>query len=253
MGGFKDGYAQAGLMGVGMFFVAMALFLVAVIIYDIAEIGFLVFFLVPGLIVAAALLFWKRWGLLVAILGSAIGILFLSEDAGLILTTPESFFDFAGTWIALVGLLIVLLAAVTGTIQYLRKRPSTGLSPSQRSVVLGVMAALALASIVSLVLTGLNTGGVSAADAAGAQRIEAKHTEWSVTRVSASSGDVKLVVKNRDPILHTFTVHDLDVDVSLGPWSEEVILIKDLKPGNYGFICRVFDHATDMTGVITVQ
>jgi hypothetical protein len=71
--------------------------------------------------------------------------------------------------------------------------------------------------------------------------------------VTASSGDVKLVVKNRDPILHTFTIDDLDVDVALGPWSEQVIVLTDLRPGNYGFICRVFDHATDMTGVITVQ
>jgi hypothetical protein len=253
MRGFKDGYAQAGLIGLGMYFVALAIILIAILIYDVAEIYFLLFFLVPGLIVGAALLFWKRWGLLVAILGSAIGILFLSEDADLILTTPEAFFDFAGTWFGLVGLFIVLLAAVIGTIQYVRKQPSAALSASQRTVILGVAAVLALASIVSLVLTALNTGGVSTADASGAQRIEAKHTEWSVTMVTASSGDVKLVVKNRDPILHTFTIDDLDVDVALGPWSEQVIVLTDLRPGNYGFICRVFDHEADMTGVLTVQ
>ena len=36
-------------------------------------------------------------------------------------------------------------------------------------------------------------------------------------------------------------------------WSEEVVVLEGLTPGNYGYICRVFDHEADMTSVITVQ
>jgi hypothetical protein len=32
-----------------------------------------------------------------------------------------------------------------------------------------------------------------------------------------------------------------------------VIVLEGVTAGNYGFICRVFDHESDMTGVITVQ
>jgi hypothetical protein len=253
MGGFKDGYAQAALMGLGLYFVAIAVILVAIIIYDIAEVVFLLFFLAPGLIVGAALLFWQRWGLVVAIVGSAIGLLFLLEDFDLILTTPKAFFDFASTGFGVVGLLIVLIAALAGTVQYVRKRPSAALASWQYSAIVGVAAILAIAALFSIVLTALNTGSVSASDAEGAQRITAKHTKWDVEVVTVQAGDVKLVVKNRDPILHTFTIDDLDVDVKLGPWSEQVVVLEGLTAGNYGFICRVFDHETDMTGVITVQ
>ena len=62
----KDAYVQAGFMGLGLYLVGLLTIFVAILIYDVAEIYFLLFFLVPGLIVAAALFFWRRWGLLVS-------------------------------------------------------------------------------------------------------------------------------------------------------------------------------------------
>jgi hypothetical protein len=35
--------------------------------------------------------------------------------------------------------------------------------------------------------------------------------------ITAPAGDVRIVVKNDDPLLHTFTIDDLDIDVSLSP------------------------------------
>jgi uncharacterized cupredoxin-like copper-binding protein len=249
----KDAYVKAGFMGLGLYLVGLLTIFVAILIYDVAEIYFLLFFLVPGLIVAAALFFWRRWGLLVAIVGSLIGILFLSEDADLILTTPEAFFDFAATWFGIVGLLIVLVASIAGTVQYIRKQPAQTLAPWPSKLILGVAAVLAVAGVISLVAMIANTGSVSEAEAGDAPEVTAKHTKWSVEQITVPAGDVRLVVKNNDPLLHTFTLDDLDIDVTLSPWSEQVIVLEGVTAGNYGFICRVFDHESDMTGVITVQ
>jgi hypothetical protein len=249
----KDGYARAALMGLGLYFVGVLTLLVMVIIYDIAEAGFILFFAVPGLIVAAALLFWRRWGLLVAILGSLFGLSFLLPEAGLILTTPKAFFDFAAGWFAIVGLVIVLVAAIVGTVQYFRNAPALTMASWQRTAITGIAAVLAVAAVVSLVLMVANTGSVSASEAGGAQRLTAEHTKWDVEMITSPAGEVRLVVKNSDPMLHTFTVEDLDIDIALSPWSEQVIVLGDLTAGNYGFVCRAFDHETEMTGVITVQ
>jgi hypothetical protein len=249
----KDGYARAGLMGLGLYFVGVLTLLVMMLIYDAGEAGFILFFAVPGLIVAAALVFWRRWGLLVAILGSLFGLSFLLPEAGLILTTPKAFFDFTVGWFAIVGLFIVLVAAIAGTVQYFRKAPSPALVRWQKSVITGIAAVLAVAAVVSFVLMLANTGSVSASEAGDAQRLTAEHTKWDVEMITSPAGEVRLVVKNSDPMLHTFTVEDLDIDVSLSPWSEQVIVLGDLSAGNYGFVCRAFDHETEMTGVITVQ
>jgi len=61
------------------------------------------------------------------------------------------------------------------------------------------------------------------------------------------------VVKNKDPILHTFTIYDLDIDERIGPGSEKLIEIGTPRAGIYGYVCRIFDHAADMTGAIIVR
>ena len=57
--------------------------------------------------------------------------------------------------------------------------------------------------------------------------------------------------------MNTFTMRDpargIDIDVRMGPWSEELVEIEPLQEGIYGFICRVEGHEQDMTGALTVR
>jgi hypothetical protein len=53
--------------------------------------------------------------------------------------------------------------------------------------------------------------------------------------------------------MHTFTVHDLDIDERLGPWSKTIIEIPANRAATYGFICRVEGHTEDMTGAIVIK
>jgi uncharacterized cupredoxin-like copper-binding protein len=63
---------------------------------------------------------------------------------------------------------------------------------------------------------------------------------------------VKIVAKNSDPYIHTFTVEDLDMDVKLGPGSEKLILIERPVAGTYEFICAITGHES-MKGTLTIR
>jgi uncharacterized cupredoxin-like copper-binding protein len=122
-------------------------------------------------------------------------------------------------------------------------------------VLRGLVGALVVLAVLSLVLTVLNLGGVSEAEEEGATILIAKETDWNIEMIDAgpSSQTLRLVIKNHDPILHTFTVSDFDIDEKLTPGSETLIEIKAPRAGSFGFICRVVGHEEDMSGVITFR
>jgi uncharacterized cupredoxin-like copper-binding protein len=209
---------------------------------------------VPGLIVAAALAFIRRLGLLVGALGGAFGLLALSDGVGLILSVPYSFFDFTATIVGITGCLVLLLASVVGLIESFRGSPRVSAKAWELTAIRGVVAVLAVVAVSSAVATLFNLGSVSAADRAGATIVTAKHTDWDIDVIDVTLGQpTKIVVRNDDPMLHTFTIHDLDIDLKLGPYSEELIVIEPERAGIYGFICRVTGHGSDMTGVIDAK
>jgi uncharacterized cupredoxin-like copper-binding protein len=255
----KDAYVKAALFGIAIFTVAVLIILVAVIVVSPSDIAFPLFLLVPVVLASAALLFLRRWGLIIAGLLSLFGLFALTTDAGLTLTTPKAFFDFTLTLLALIGLGISLVACIVGTIQYFRGATPNEVSPPVNMVLRGLAGIAAVAVLVSLVLTVLNaTDTVSAEDKQGAVELVAKDTKWKNNTLEASSGGtIRILAKNDDPVLHTFTLRDkgkgIDVDVKLGPWSEQIVEVGSLEPGTYGFICRVEGHAEDMTGVLTVR
>jgi hypothetical protein len=253
-----DAYVKAALFGLGIFAAAILIILVAIIIFSPSDIVFPIILMVPVAIAVAALRFLRRWGLIVAGLLSLFGLFALTADAGLTLTTPESFFDFILTLFAVIGLGICLVACVVGTIQYFRKQVPSEISPNVGMALKGLAGLAGVLAVVSLVLTVLSaTDSVSAEDKDGAIELVAEDTKWNTNELEASGGTVRIYLKNDDPILHTFTIEDddrdVDIDVKMGAWSEQVYEIEGLEPGTYGFICRVEGHEEDMTGVLTVR
>jgi plastocyanin len=116
------------------------------------------------------------------------------------------------------------------------------------TVVLGVIAALMVSSAI---LTVVNLGDVSASEKEGAVEVKAKDTEWEPTEITASPTG-KIVLDNADPILHTFTIDQLDIDVKMGPGKETLYTLKSVPAGEYAFRCKVVGHE-DMDGVLTVR
>jgi hypothetical protein len=249
----KDAYVKAALVGLSLYFAGVLIIVVAVLLIEPSEIGFVAFFLVPALVIGAAVLFWKRWGLIIGVLGGLFGLVALTDGADLNLSTPDAFFDFSPTLLGITGVAIVLVASLIGTIQYFRGRTAHGLSPAVATGLKGLVGVVGVLVVVSAVLTGLSADKVSAAEKEGAIVITASEVDWDVDQVMGRANQpLKLVVRNEDSILHTFTVSELDIDVKLTPWSEHVIEIN--APAKiYGYICRVVGHEEDMTGAITIQ
>jgi hypothetical protein len=186
-------------------------------------------------------------------LGGAFGVLFVLEDIDLYVTTPQSFFTFTSTWFALIGVLMVLLASLVGTVQYFRKRVGADASRLHPALY-GVSAVLVVFALVSAAITALSIEKVSAADEDGAVVVRAEKAVWDVKLIEAEPGQpLRILVKNDDPVFHTFTIHDLDIDVFIGPWSEKLIELEPLEARIYGFICRLEGHKADMTGAIDAR
>jgi uncharacterized cupredoxin-like copper-binding protein len=247
-----DSYVSTALFGIGLYLVAIVLIAVAILIALPSDIYYAFLFGLPAIAVAFVLLAVRRWGLLVSLVGAVIGLLLLTEGADIYLTTPESFFDFTITLFGLVGILIALGASLAGTVQHFRQSVNAGASVPV--AVKGIGMALVLLAALSLILTVSQTGDVSATEAEGAIVITADEAKYDVKLVEARPGeDVRILVRNTDPIMHTFTIHDLDIDYRIGPWSEKLIILEGLDARIYGFICRIPGHELDMTGAIQVR
>lgn len=249
----RDIYVTTALYGLALYFVAVSVITVAILIASPGDLYFILFFAVPGIIVGAALSYLKRWGLVFGILGGAIGTLFVLEDIDLFLTTPQSFFDFSSSLFGIVGLLILLLASLIGTIQYFRGRVGTDFS-GLRPAAIAVALVLALLGVISGIATTLEAGDLSAEEARGAIVLTAKKAKWDIQTIEAAPGQpLRILVRNDDPIMHTFTIHDLGIDERLGPWTEAIIEVESPTARVLGFICRIEGHMADMTGAIVFE
>jgi hypothetical protein len=253
-----DAYAKAALFGFGIYSTAALIILVAILIFSPSDAAFGIILLVPATIAVLAVRFIRRWGLIIGALLSAFGIFFFIGDAALVLSSPQAFLDFLLDLFGLTGVIISLIACLVGTVQYFRGAVPEEMAPSAKTALRGIAGVITVLVLVSLVLTIINANEtVSAADRGDAPELVAKDTKWSAQQLTTSGKPARLFVKNDDPILHTFTVKDsakgIDIDVHIGPWSEQVIELAGLAPGTYGFICRVEGHEQDMTGVVTVR
>ena len=59
------------------------------------------------------------------------------------------------------------------------------------------------------------------------------------------------MVENEDLIIHTFTIEDLDIDVTVGPRSETLVELPAMEPGVYKYTCEVPGHE-EMKGTLQV-
>jgi plastocyanin len=247
----KPFYTRIALLGVACVLLFAAIVLVSILILSPSDIGFPIVIGVVALVIGALINFIPHpWNLVVAVLAGLFCLMISSDGIDLSLTSPESFFDFSFPIFLITAGILLLIGGITGVIQYFRHRPSNG-NPGLVTGIRALFAILALLLVVSAGLTVANLGSASAADKDGATYLSAKDEEFSTDALSASA-DGKIVVDNKDPLLHTFTIDDLDIDVKVGPGSHEVINLENVKPGEYFYRCRVSGHES-MDGTLTVK
>ena len=248
-------YTRIALLGVAMWLVIEAVILIVNLIFT--PDWWLYAVVVGGIFgaIGAAIYFVRPWGLIVGVLGGLVAILFSTDGIGDNLSSPDSFFDFAyRPVIGLAATIFIVGGSVAGLVQHVRGRTSTS-GPS--SVTLAVKCVLGLVVVLSLVSAALTVTGVdrlSAADKEGATTITASGLAFdTATLTAAADGATKIVVRNDDMGVHTFTVAALGIDVKVGPRSENLIELTSPTPGTYEFHCRIKGHEDLMHGTLTVR
>lgn len=250
----KPYYTRVALLGIALYLFIETVILVATLLFlPFSELWYP--FLVGGLIVAggAAIYFWHPWGLVVGLVGGLVGILFSLDSIGENLSSPDSFLDFTYRpvfWAA--GTVFVLIGSTAGLVQHVRHRTDLN-GPRRASLAAGgLVVAVAIVAAYSAVATVAGIDHVSAADKRGAVILTAHNTKFDLDVVHAPAGGAAtIVVRNEDPVVHTFTVDALGIDVKVGPRSEKLIKLAGVPAGMFAFRCRITGHS-NMRGTLTV-
>jgi len=158
---------------------------------------------------------------------------------------PESATDFIPVLSALSLSLTVLISAIALAI----KGKGRGHEPSGAAKGLGALLAILL--VVILGYSGYASTTVESADALEGDVLVVTHDfEFAPETVSADEGTITVHVTNKDSALHTFTIDELDVDLSI-PGGTGARVTFEADAGEYRFYCK--PHGPDMDGKIEVS
>lgn len=203
------------------------------IIPPIAMIGLIYLVFVPFLTAERRKLGMGFGVLSMVILGGNIP--FIASD----LARPESsptfvltLLSLAAASLAIVGGLGVFFEWATGPI---------------RAVMIGVAAVFLAGSLASVAIA---VGTDSATALPSDTVVEAERLVWNPDEISAQAG-TGIWIDNLDPVHHTFTVPDLDIDIEI-PALKAARVDLEVEPGTYRVFCNVAGHEA-MTGTLVVS
>jgi plastocyanin len=138
------------------------------------------------------------------------------------------------------------VGAVAGLVHL--RDPAAGRGAAAPTGVLAVVFIFA-----SLGLVWVMTDAAPQVAPAGALEVETVNVTFVPDSLRASSGEVRVAVRNRDLFWHTFTIDALGVDVT-APVGQLRSAAFEARPGTYSYYCRIPSHATlGMRGTITVR
>lgn len=189
-----------------------------------------------GLVVAVALLWWRR-GLLgrIALLGLLADVVFWMAPAAWSNATNSASLGGLLVPLVLVVLSVAGLASVVGV--------------PDRPVAFARAALLAAALVFGVV----QAGGDRVTPGPGAVVVSSRGAKFSSARLEAAGPEVTVVYRNHDLFWHTFTIDALDVDIR-APLSATRSATFRAEPGTYRFYCAIPGHeSAGMKGTLTVR
>lgn len=188
----------------------------------------------------AAFLVWRfgTWAKVLGIVVALAGIAAMFWTA-FGLAAPASFFDFVPGLLVVPGAITAIVGCVAAIVAGRRGHRTEAREGGERRAITVIVAVVAGLSLVSAVLTvaGRSTAEVTEADAT----VTLKDFEYDRSSYELAGGS-RVVVRNDDPFLHTFTVDELGIDLELGPNSSEAVDLP-AEAGTYVVYCR--PHTAD--------
>jgi plastocyanin len=155
------------------------------------------------------------------------------------LSVPASSVDFLSTTLTVVGL-VAALASSIALLRYADPRTARRLA-----ALIGTLCLLAVAVSIVARLT------YEGADASpGDIRMVLQDIEFKPQRISGGEGEISVFLENKDTVLHTFTIEELDVDVDV-PGNGSTRVTFEVEAGMFEFIC--LPHEPDMSGSLRVD
>ena len=221
---------------------------------DTSNVVFLIINLGVSLIVAG--LIWRSgsWALVLGAIAGLLGIVLVYGSY--LITASGSFnsiFDFGAAVVATVGSVVAPVGSVVALMQIRRGRVRVAATAMERNTVRGVAVVVAVVVVVSGVVTLAARDTVTAAERAGAIELLMKRTEFKTMELSAKAGEtLRLVLKNDDLYIHTFTIDELDIDVTIGPRGEKALELTAPSKGTFEYTCTIPGHES-MTGTLKVS
>ena len=254
-------YARVSALGFGL----IALTGIVALIFGILggavgeNAGFAAVFIVLGLLVAGLVWRFGRWALILAALLSFALLGLVVPFSLFSLSHPESAIDFIPIVLMLAGASLGFVGSIVAIFQWRRKTVRAVGTSVEWLAVSGLLGVVVMAMLLSIVLTLTSHTVVSAAAKAGATSVQIKSFAFTPASLLVSpGGTVRLVIKNNDATLHTFTLPQAGVDVSVPPGSEKVIEFKAPAAGSYQWFCIPHSSANGatregMVGTLQVQ
>ena len=222
---------------------------------DTSNVAFLV--INVGVAVIVAGLIWRSGSSWALVLGAIAGLLGLGMVYGPYLATAinsfNSIFDFGAGVVATVASIVALVGSVVALVQIRRGRVRVEATAVERNTLRGVAVVVAVMVVVSGVVTLAGRDTVTAAERAGAIELLMRRTEFKTTELDAKAGEtLRLVLKNNDLYIHTFTIDELDIDVTIGPRGEKALELTPPTKGTFEYRCTIAGHEP-MTGTLDVS
>jgi len=114
-------------------------------------------------------------------------------------------------------------------------------------------AMVSVAAVVSITGFVITRETVDDNEAAGATVLDMPKSEFEPL-VSTLPVQGRLLIQNSDPLVHDFTLDELDLSVSIGPGSETLVDTSGLAPGTYDYFCSLhYDGTSGMAGTIVIS
>lgn len=180
-----------------------------------------------------------RFGTWARVLGIILGLALLGMFGPFLiggLTTINSVFDFVPALLAIVGALIAVVAGVAAIVR--RADLAVEATDTERRIQTVGMAVLVVLAAVSGLATWLGVQQVDEEVRAGSTQVAMDEFAFQPDTMQVAAGEpTRIVLHNSDHVLHTFTIDDLDVDVTVTPGSEGFVELT-AEPGTYRIYCR---------------
>ena len=205
---------------------------------------------------AVAALVWRfgRWTILLGALYAIPPLIMSAALFVLALIYPDSFLQFVPLVLVLgIGSLVSLVAGIKAFASYRRGNPAPLSTHTERWWLRATVVAVVALSVASAALAFTGRSTVDTSAAVGATEIVLKFPDIEPGALEVEVGQtVRLVVKNDDWALHTFTMDGQDVDYPMRPRSSRLVEFTPTEAGEYRYFCRVLGHDR-MEGTLLVR